>query len=91
MITGILQQIARGAGPDSRKDQLVLIEGRQHNDRDSGQNGIRGDSLSSPDSVEPRHPGVHEYNVWLGTSHNGDCLSSVARLADVLEVVAVSQ
>ncbi|MDH6436746.1 hypothetical protein M2158_005287 [Streptomyces sp. SAI-144] len=58
-----LAQEAARAGPERLDDELVLLEGGQDEDLDSGHVLVLTDQPGGLDTVDLRHPDVHHHHV----------------------------
>lgn len=58
-----LAQEAARAGSEGLYDEVVLLEGGQHEDLDSGQVLVLGDQPGGLDAVQLGHPDVHDHDI----------------------------
>src|SRR5262245_23042650 len=76
-----LHEVAVHADLGRTLDELALVEGGQHHDRDRP---LLDDPPRRLDPVEPRHLDVHHGEVGLELAREADGFLAVARLADHL-------
>ncbi len=86
---GVLEEESAGAGPHRPPDVLVGVEGGEQDD-------LRrvlscSQSLSGGQSVELRHPDVHQYDIGPVLVDRGNDLGTVADSADDRQVVKLAE
>ena len=79
----VLEQEARGTGPQRLGDLLVLTEGHQHEDPAAGVRG--GDPPGGLDAVQHGHPDVHQHHLGALARDQVERLAPVRRLSDDLD------
>src|SRR5436309_14866417 len=81
---GVLEQEAGRAGLQRAQDELVGVEGREHDD--GGRVGLRGEQPGGSDAVELRHADVHQDHVGAVEVYRAEHLAAVRGLGDHVEV-----
>ena len=79
----VLEQEAGGARAERPQDQVVGVEGGQHQDRGRGR--LAGEEAGGGDAVEPRHADVHQDDVGAVAVDRGEHLVAVVGLGDDLD------
>jgi len=88
----VLEEEARGAGPEGRVDRLVDVVGGEHQDGDMLQGAIPAararfdDPSSSLHAIHSGHPQVHDNHVGAGAPNAFDSGLPVPHLAHHLDV-----
>ena len=83
-VGGIFKQEATGAGREGFVHVLVEVESGEH--ENAGRLGSLDDAARRFDSVQVRHPDVHQDDVRVKFGDGFDCFEPVGCLSDDLDV-----
>src|SRR3954447_23159072 len=82
----VFQQKPGRAGPQRRVDVFVEIEGGQHNDPHVGRHRVRDNPPGGRQTVQDRHPDVHQQHIRPLLPRQHDRLLTIRGLADELQI-----